>query len=197
MDDLRSDDEIAARLRDALEAEGAGHGPDAARVEALRRVAHARRQVDSLERRRPRRLPRRVGAYGLVAAAAVLAFVAGALVTARPPDAVRDAAGAIGFDVDSSDLVDARARMDELGRTLAQATTSRVEGDVTPGQLAAVAQADARMLDAIGSLEPAERDELVPIAHQVHLRAVELFVAEGETLATAKPTDLAEIDRGT
>jgi hypothetical protein len=183
-------DATESQLRDALDAEvPVRGGPDPARIAALRAEAQSRQRPPS---HRPAPARRN---YALVAAAVVAAFVGGALLLADPPGPVRDLASTIGLDVDSSDYVTAQERVDDLGRALAVATDSRVAGTLTADQMAAVADADADMLAAIGRLDDGERADLVPLAHQVHLRAVELFVAEGVDLATAKPSDLAEIER--
>jgi hypothetical protein len=204
-----ADDPLEASLRDALRAEVPSRpGPDDDRIAALRAAAAAQRSAtpgDAPVRSSsiapvPARAP--AGAAPawqrrlLVAASVLVAFLAGALVAARPPAVVRDAAHSIGFDVDSSDLVDARARLDDLGSALAIATARRVDGALTEADLEAVARTDQEMLRAIGRLDDDERAALVPTAHQVHLRAVVLFLEQGRDLPTAQARDLEELRPG-
>jgi hypothetical protein len=76
------------------------------------------------------------------------------------PRPVREVAHAIGLPVDSTELVDGRNAVHDLGLALAA------------GDAEAVAAADAEMLRRVDELSESERDEVVPVAHEVHLRAV-------------------------
>ena len=195
-----SDDPLEQVLRDALNAEvPPRRGPSADAIARLRAAADEQRATASgpaADAARPTaaRAPwrRRL----LVAAAVVVAFVGGALLTADPPGAVREVAHRVGLDVETSDLVAARDRLQVLGSALDAATRRQVEGRLTDAELDAVARADRDMLQAVAELDEGDRAEFVPTAHQVHLRAVALFVAEGRDLATAQPRDLEEIGAG-
>lgn len=129
-----------------------------------------------------------------VAAALVVVFTVGVAVGGSPPSSIRDAGSAVGLPMESSREFAVHDAVDELGDALDVATDGSGEA---PGreQLDRVASADAAMLEAVGELSPEEVTELRPVAHQVHLRAVELFASAGSRLPTAKDTDLVELDR--
>ena len=120
----------------------------AAQVEARRRLASSRR-VSKRSRR-----------WAVVVSVAA-ALLVGAVVGHQPPGPVRDLGHAVAPNwVESSELHEARARLDDLGRALA---TGDAEG---------VCAADRGMLDLVGRLSDAEKDKIVPVAHEVHERAV-------------------------
>lgn len=180
-----ADERLEAALRRALHVDA--DEPSAARIAALR--AAAARAVDPIvapmERAgRPRW--RRVAA---IAAAVAVSFAAGAAVR-EPPNPVRDLAHRVGLPVESSQLQRARQHLRQLGDALAEAPSDAVDEDT----LRAIADADASMLAEIGGLDDEERAKVVPVAHQVHLRAVAVFEAAGRRLPTASEADLAELD---
>ncbi len=188
-----TDDRILDLLAEALDRDVDAVRPDPARLAALRTSVEARRRaadtVPSLVAvHRPRRW-RTVAAVVAVAAG----FVAGLLVGAELPRPVREIAHAIGLPLDSPELVDTREAVDELGRALAAGIAADLAGELASDEFDAIADADARMLIHVGTLDENERDEVVPVAHQVHLQAVRFFEDHDRTLPTAKPSDLAEI----
>lgn len=210
-----SDDPLETALRDALLAEvPVRRGPSPERIAALRQAAEEQRAAAEEPRgvaapqpvsaaRQPGAVPAIPAASSsrwarrvLVAAAVLVAFLCGALITSDPPGPVRDVAHGVGLGVESRDLVRARDRMQELGEALAVATDRKVQDRLTDAELEAVAAADRDMLLAVARLDEDERVVFVPTAHQVHLRAVALFVAEGRDLATAQPRDLEELGAG-
>jgi hypothetical protein len=98
-----------------------------------------------------------------VAAALIAAsFTAGVLLSDDLPRPIRGAAHTIGLPVESNQLVDARAALDRLGQALAA------------GDMAAAREADATMVRLVKALDADERAKVEPVAHEVHLRAVEL-----------------------
>ncbi|HET9600606.1 MAG TPA: hypothetical protein VFP08_03415 [Acidimicrobiales bacterium] len=90
-------------------------------------------------------------------------FAAGVLLADDLPRPVRGAAHAIGLPVESNELVDARAAQDRLGLALAG------------GDAEAAREADAEMVRLVKALNADERAKVEPVAHEVHLRALELI----------------------
>jgi hypothetical protein len=140
-----------------LTALGAALVPDATpprdRVDAVR--AH----VIAVGRRRAPRRWRRV----VVAFAVLAALVGGAAIGHDLPRPVRQIAHAIGLPVESTTLVDAREQLDRLGRALSR----RDAGE-------AIA-ADKAMLAFVKELSQEEKEKIVPVAHEVHERALTLL----------------------
>lgn len=189
---MATDEELEAALRKALPPIDDGTGPSRARIDALRAEAASAGPSAPVVALPLERRPRRWRVVTIAAAAAAVAFVAG--VAVDPPDPVRDAAHDLGLPVDSSDLVAARAELDRLGDALAAATAADVAGEPDEAQFAAVADADAAMVGLARALGPDEKSAFVPVAHQVHLRAVALFEAYDRRLPSASPSDIAEVD---
>ena len=101
--------------------------------------------------------------WAAAAAVAAAAFLAGLVIADDMPRPVRAAAHAVGLPVDSNELVDAQAALDRLGRALAAGDTDAVRAE------------DATMVRLVKSLDDDERDRIEPVAHEVHLRAVQLL----------------------
>jgi hypothetical protein len=145
---MRSEDRIEQLLTRALDP--GDRQPTDDRVAAVRAHVLAARP-------RGRRVVRRFA----VALAALAVLAGGIVIGYNPPDWVRDGARAIGLRfVDSPELVDARAEMLRLGRAV-----SRKDG-------AAIIAGDNSMLGLVKKLDADEKNEIVPIAHEVHLRAI-------------------------
>jgi hypothetical protein len=87
------------------------------------------------------------------------------VVDRQMPDWMRATAHDVGLPIESPQLVEARAELERLGNALAQADRAEV------------AAADAEMVRLVKSLSAAERRKIEPVAHEVHLRAVE-FLAQ-------------------
>ncbi len=98
-----------------------------------------------------------------IAAALVVGVLGGVILGDDLPRPLRAAAHAVGLPVDSPELVDARAELASLGRALAA------------GDLEAIREADAQMVALVKGLDPDERARIEPVAHEVHLRAVEVL----------------------
>ena len=94
---------------------------------------------------------------------AAAAFLVGLVIADDMPRPVRAAAHAVGLPVDSNELVDAQAALDRLGRALAVGDTDAVRTE------------DATMVRLVKSLDDDERARIEPVAHEVHLRAVQLL----------------------
>ena len=156
-----TDDELLERLGHALAPE-ARQPPESS-------VAAVRAQAEAAALPPPTPLPARSKRWRQpvtwVAAAAVAAasFAAGVLLADDLPRPVRGAAHAIGLPVESNDLVDARAALDRLGLALAV------------GDAEAAREADAEMVRLVQALNADERAKVEPVAHEVHLRALELI----------------------
>jgi hypothetical protein len=104
--------------------------------------------------------------WAAAAASALLlltAFIGGVGVGSEMPDWARGPAYNLGLPVDSPQLVEARGELDKLGNALAR------------GDHREVAQADEQMVRLVKSLDDAERRKIEPVAHEVHLRAVEFL----------------------
>ncbi|MBA3429860.1 MAG: hypothetical protein H0U16_00015 [Actinobacteria bacterium] len=99
--------------------------------------------------------------------AVLCAFGAGVLAGESLPTQIREVAHSAGLPVDSVELVQARAALHDLGVAL-----SRKDAD-------AARQADEEMLGLVEQLDEDEQQEIVPVAHEVHLRAVRFL--RGET----------------
>jgi hypothetical protein len=104
--------------------------------------------------------------WAAAAASALLlltAFIGGAGVGNEMPDWARGPAYNLGLPVDSPRLVEARGELDRLGNALAR------------GDRQEVAEADEQMVRLVKSLSDEERRKIEPVAHEVHLRAVEFL----------------------
>ena len=108
-------------------------------------------------------MPRAALAVLGVAAALLVGLVGGVVLGDDLPRPVRAAAHAIGLPVESPELVEARAELHALGRALAA------------GDLQAIRVADAEMVALVRGLDADERARIEPVAHEVHLRAVEVL----------------------
>ncbi len=143
---------------------------------AVRAMAAAGAQV---RRGRPaRRAAVRAGLAAAVTAAILAAFGAGTVFEDDLPRAVRLAARAIGLPIDSSELVEARKLMLKLGELVG----STERGDATVASVETLDEmeaVDARMLELVAKLDAEEKAKLVPVAHEVHLRAVQVLEESG------------------
>jgi hypothetical protein len=155
------DDELLERLGRALEPED--RAPSADRVRKLRAYAAGR----------PARRSGLIRA--LAAAAMLLVFAGGVLLGASPPDAVRDLAHDVGLPVESSTLVDTRDALYDLGVAISERDR------------AAARSADQRMLDLVDRLDAEEKAKIVPVAHEVHERALELIEGASDDPLTCPP----------
>ncbi len=155
---MSADDRLYELLGRALEPERLE--PPRERVHEVRARAEARRPRP-VEARSPWR--RRV----LVAAAAVLAFLGGVVVGHDLPRPLRAVAHELGLPVDSPELLDARARMEELGRALGRE------------DVPAVIALDQEMVEIVNGLDQDEQDEIKPAAHEIHERAVAFLAQRG------------------
>ncbi len=131
------------------------------------RVAALRTHILAAPGPRPRALRRAAVAF------AVLAALGGGLVIGHElPRPVREFAVFLRIPVDSVELVAARAELDRLGRALA----SRDAGEA--------AAADRAMLSIVKKLDQNEKDEIVPVAHEVHERACDFLAEMGVSVET-------------
>jgi hypothetical protein len=154
----REDDRLLALLTQALEPEPLAPSPE--RVTVVRARAEAGARLLPLVQRHRRRWRTLVS----VAVAAVLAAFGTGLVLGHDlPRPVRDLAHDLGLPVESVELVDTRAAVDRLGSALSQEDPEEV------------AFADAEMVRLVNTLEEKERAKIEPVAHEVHLRAVEFL----------------------
>jgi hypothetical protein len=131
-------------------------GPSEDRVQELR--AH----VIALRRAAPGRIRR-----AIVAFAVLCALAGGAVIGYDLPRPLRRAAHAIGLPVESTTLVDAREQLARLGKALSRRDIQE-----------AIA-ADKAMLGFVKELSQDEKDKIVPVAHEVHERAVALLRQRG------------------
>lgn len=102
-----------------------------------------------------------------IATAVVAALAGGTVLGYTLPRPVRVIVRAVGIPVESVTLVDARAELDRLGKAL-----SRGDADE-------VIAADGAMLGHVKNLDQEEKDKIVPVAHEVHERAVAFLRARG------------------
>jgi hypothetical protein len=157
---MSADDRVLELLAMALTPES--RQPPLAGVAHVRALAGAR--AEAIEVRTPLRPRRsRVVTWTAAAAVAAAAFLTGLAVADDMPRPVRGAAHAVGLPVDSNDLVDARASLDRLGRALAAGNADAVQVE------------DAVMVRLVKRLDDDERAQIEPVAHEVHLRAVEFL----------------------
>jgi hypothetical protein len=154
----RGDEEVLLdELRAALVSSSVEPADD--RVQRVRARAEAGARFTELERRRGR------AQKGMVAAAALvclLAFGAGVVFAPDIPTPVRSALYGAGLPIDSPKLVEARSALHDLGVAL---------GQERPAEQ--VQAADARMLELVEQLDQEERETLLPVARELHLRAQE------------------------
>ena len=153
----RGDEPLLEELRNAL-ASSSVEPPDGG-IQRVRGRAEAGKRLVELERRRGR--AQRVV---LLAAALVclLAFASGVVFATDIPAPVRATLHSAGLPVESPELIEARAVLHDLGVALGE--------ERSPEE---VQQADARMLELVEQLDKEEQEAIVPVAHEVHLRAVE------------------------
>jgi hypothetical protein len=165
------DDRTLALLRRVLEADAPESPPDRMaeiRERAISGRARLLKQADQeseVKARRPA-TPAQMPFWAAAAASALLlltAFIGGVGVGSEMPDWARGPAYSLGLPVDSPRLVEAREELDRLGNALAA------------GDRREVAQADEQMVRLVKSLDEAERRKIEPVAHEVHLRAVEFL----------------------
>jgi hypothetical protein len=129
------------------------------RVQRVRARAEAGARFTELERRRGRAQTAVLAAAALVC---LLAFVAGVVFAPDIPTPVRSALHAVGLPIESPELVEARTVLHDLGVALTEERP-----------LEQVRAADARMLELIEQLDQEEQKVFVPVAREVHLRALE------------------------
>jgi hypothetical protein len=160
MSGTRDDDRLLRRL--ASELESPAREPDPERVAAVR--AHA---ADASPAPDPVVSPwrRRVIAACAAAAMLIVGVSIGVVVSDDLPPPVRRVAHGVGLPVDSQEFVDAHDELHRLGEALAAGDTDEVRA------------ADAEMVRLVNELDADERATLEPVAHEVHLRAVEFLEA--------------------
>ncbi len=134
--------------------------PSQQRVEAVRARAEAGQRLAAAAPRRRHRV-RWALAVGVVLSS-VVAFGAGVATAEGLPRPVRAAAHGIGLPVDSPRLVEAWETLRELSLALG---TRDAE---------VITRLDQRLLDLVAGLTAEEKEEIEPIAQEVHLRAVRL-----------------------
>jgi hypothetical protein len=154
---MRSEDErLLDLLTDVLEAEAPRPSPEGVTM------VRARAILGRSQRQTPRLLT--AWAYSMAGVLVVVAtFLGGIAVGSDMPVWMRGPVHQAGLPVDSPRLVEARAALDRLGNALA-----RSDGP-------AVAAEDAAMVSLVKSLNADERAKIEPVAHEVHLRAVEFM----------------------
>jgi hypothetical protein len=152
------EERLLAQLARALEPDPAQ--PPAERLAVIRARAEAGAPFIAAAARRRRR---RRALMSLAAAAILAAFAGGLILGHELPRPVRDVAHDVGLPVESVELVDTRAAVERLGRAL------------SVGDAPEVAVADADMVRRVQALEEEERAKIEPVAHEVHLRAVEFL----------------------
>ncbi len=158
---MTPDDELLERLGRALEPED--RAPPADRVRRLRAYAGGGSPRRSWVTR------------ALTAAAMLMVFAGGVLLGASPPDAVRDFAHDVGLPVESSTLVETREALHDLGVAISERDR------------AAARSADERMLELVDRLDAEEKAKIVPVAHEVHERALELLEGAPDDPLTCPP----------
>jgi hypothetical protein len=165
------DDRTLALLQRVLEADVPQPPPDRiAKVRARATSGRARLllqadQESAVKAGRPA-APAQVPFWAAAAASALLlltAFIGGVGVGSEMPDWARGPAYSLGLPVDSPRLAQAREELNRLGNALAR------------GDRREVAQADEQMVRLVKSLDEPERRKIEPVAHEVHLRAVEFL----------------------
>jgi hypothetical protein len=165
------DDRTLALLQRVLEAEAPQAPADRIaeiRARAISGRARYRLQAEQESEVKPGRpaVPPQMPFWAAAAASALLlltAFIGGVGVGSEMPDWARGPAYTLGLPVDSPRLVQAREELDKLGNALAR------------GDRREVAQADEQMVRLVKSLDEPERRKIEPVAHEVHLRAVEFL----------------------
>lgn len=169
-----NDDELLAGLGRALESSAQ---PTPAQRAGVRSMAEGRRSRAPAGWVPPR-VSRRFALAIAAIAVFVVAFGAGVVFQDDLPRPVRVAARAIGLPLESPELVEARELMLRLGELVG--STERGERTVaTPMVLDEMESVDARMLVLVGKLDAGEKAKLVPVAHEVHLRAVQVLEESG------------------
>jgi hypothetical protein len=151
---MRNDDATLKLLAEALAPRD--------RAPAETRVAELRSHVIATRRRSGRALRRIAIAFAIVAA-----IGGGTVVGYDLPRPIRSALHSLGLPVESTTLVEARAQLDRLGRALSVKDTDEIIA------------ADNAMLGFVKKLDPDEKDKIVPVAHEVHERALALLRSLG------------------
>ncbi len=170
-----NDDELLGRLERALESSAQ---PTQAQRAAIRGLAQrpGRVRLGSATRRISRALALALAALAIV----VAAFGAGVVLQDDLPRPVRTIARAIGLPVESPELVEARGLMLRLGKLVG--STERGEATIAPPSVLDEIEAiDAKMLALVAKLDEKEKAKLVPVAHEVHLRAVQVLEESGRS----------------
>lgn len=155
---IADDDRLLALLTQVLEPEPLE--PPAERIIVVRARAEAGARLlpaVDLRRRRRRTL------VSVAVAAMLAAFGAGLVLGHDLPRPLRAVAHDLGLPVESVELVDTRDAVDRLGSALSQEDPEEV------------AAADADVVRRVNALEEEERAKIEPVAHEVHLRAVEFL----------------------
>ena len=154
----RDDDETLLReLRTAIASRS--FDPPEEGVQRVRARAEAGKRLVDLDRRRTRAQRIMLLAAALVC---LLAFASGVVFATDVPAPVRAALHSAGLPVDSPDLVEARAALHDLGVALGERRSPEE-----------VQQTDARMLELVEQLDKEEQEEIVPVAQEVHMRALQ------------------------
>ncbi len=154
----RDDDETLLReLRTAIAS--SSFDPPEEGVQRVRARAEAGKRLVDLDRRRTRAQRIMLLAAALVC---LLAFASGVVFATDVPAPVRAALHSAGLPVDSPDLVEARAVLHDLGVALGERRSPEE-----------VQQTDTRMRELVEQLDKEEQEEIVPVAQEVHFRAVQ------------------------
>ncbi|MGH2768844.1 MAG: hypothetical protein ACRDIF_07815 [Actinomycetota bacterium] len=141
--------------------------PSPGRVRALRAKAAAGR--DLLAAAGPRRRLR-LAMAALATVALVATFALGLTLGHSPPRWVRDLAVRTGLPVDSSELLEAQASVHRLAVALGRPQPSRAEVEKTLMD----------MVRRVTSVEQKEQGKIVPVAHQVHDRALQFLARNSQ-----------------
>lgn len=156
--------DLLSRLHRALEPKS--QDPPEERMFEVRARAAAGAEFQAATERARRRTR-------LVAVAAVLAILtssaAGFALGVGMPEPLRAAAHGLGLPVESPELVQARTLLQDLGMALSKRQPSRV------------ARADKEMLAVVETLDQDEQAKIVPVAHEVHVRAVRFLRRAGKS----------------
>lgn len=158
------DHDLLGRLRRALEPEP--QGPPAERVEAVRARAVAGSEL-RVAAERARRRTRLVSVAAVVAILAALTW--GFALGVSTPEPLRATAHNLGLPVESPELVEARSLLHDLGVALSNEQPDRV------------ARTDRQMLAVVETLDENEQSKIVPVAHEVHVRAIEFLRRAGKS----------------
>ncbi len=169
-----SDEQMLELLRQALEP--APVRPARERRQAIRSMASSESAPPAIQARsKVRRGPRRIAWAAVAVAAAAVLFAGGVLVGEDLPRPIRALAHTIGLPVESPELTDARGLLHDLGELVGS-----TEGDPSNQQtLDRIQSVDGDMLEVVGKLDEEEKAKIVPVAHEVHLRAQQVLQEAG------------------